>query len=130
METKSVRQSVVILRNLDIGRANEIALGARASAAWFVARLLEMHDGRPVYPMEFSPPEIAWFSGESVMSVHAADYEATLRDLYFRAKKAGLEVHRICRCIGSNLTPTLMAVAVGPDFAESITTVIGNLPPY
>lgn len=132
----NVKQAIVIRKDLKMRRGKECAQAAHASMAWLTRRLTaEDHGsfgGAYLYSILLSKAEEAWVKGAFAKITLQVETEQELRELYNRAKDAGLEAQLI---IDSGRTefngiPTATAVAIGPDEAEKIDKITGDLKLY
>jgi PTH2 family peptidyl-tRNA hydrolase len=143
----NVKQVIVIRKDLKMRRGKEIAQGSHASMAWLTRRLVSN-----AYSMEHTAPEDAegylfrpdhgayffteaeheWITGAFAKVTLQVSSEEELRSIYQKAKNAGLEAHLI---IDSGRTefdgvPTATAVGIGPDEADKINEITGELKLY
>lgn len=135
----SVKQVIVIRRDLKTRRGKEISQGAHASIAWMTTRFAERHNpisedlgGGAVCVADFSAAEWEWVKGNFRKIVVVVNSKQELLDLCAAAKEAGL----VCELIeDSGLTefggvPTLTAAAFGPDYDENLDPITGHLVLY
>lgn len=132
MTDQKAKQVIVIRRDLGMRRGKEIAQGAHASMAWLTSRLRsEDAEGRWVFPAHLSLAEITWIKGHFTKIVCQVPDQAELVAIYQAAKDAGLNAYLIT---DAGLTefkePTMTAVGIGPDWAEDIDKVTGELKLY
>lgn len=130
----NAKQVIVIRKDLKMRRGKECAQASHASMAWLTRRLTAKsltahHRG---YEVVLTPVEEAWVKGAFAKVTLQVNSEDELRDIYQRAKTAGLEAHLI---IDSGRTefdgvPTATAVGIGPDEAEKIDKITGELKLY
>lgn len=130
----SVKQVIVIRKDLRMRRGKEIAQGAHASMAWLAHRLSEdsYPAGRTVLKGDFSDAEMQWLSKLFTKITCQVNSEEELNVVYLQARAAGLEAHRI---VDAGMTefggvPTATAVAVGPDWVPLVDAVCGKLALY
>ncbi len=136
---QSVKQVIIIRKDLHMRRGKEIAQGSHASIAFMTERLLphrrmmhELQDGSTCLHGSFSPAEMSWIQGNFRKICVVVNSEEELRKVYQAAKDAGLVAEII---EDSGLTefggvPTVTAVAIGPDYDEKIDPVTGHLVLY
>lgn len=132
-EARPTKQVIVIRRDLRMRRGKEIAQGAHAATAWLTARVLTtMSPNGAVAQVLLSPAERAWLISSLRKVTVKVNSEEELVAAYQKALDAGLEVHLIT---DSGLTefggvPTRTCLAVGPDYADLIDPVTGDLELY
>jgi peptidyl-tRNA hydrolase, PTH2 family len=127
MEAKQV---IVIRRDLKMRRGKEIAQGSHASLAWLRERTLE-HRDRP-RPTRLSKAELAWLNGAFAKVVcHVPDEDALL-NVAKRAAEVGVMTHVITDAGRTEFggVATITALAVGPDWADRVDEVTGQLKLY
>lgn len=122
-------------------RGKEIAQGSHASMAFLTRRLLAASAlGGPAPavagegPLEslFTPAELGWMRGGMAKICLQVDSEAVLVALHDKARAAGLSAELI-RDSGKTEfggVPTLTCLAIGPDEAERVDAVTGELRLY
>lgn len=123
----NIKQVIVVRKDLNMRKGKMCAQVAHASMKFLVdnneaERPTDLH-------VQLSPPEAAWLSGSFTKVVVSVDSEDELRDLVLKAQLAGVEVNPI---IDSGKTefngvPTLTCAAFGPDEADVIDPITGNL---
>jgi|SRR5277367_448683 len=132
----SVKQVIVIRRDLKMRRGKEIAQGAHASMAWLTYRLAsasQVYSKKWVEPRPaFTKVEWAWINGVFKKVTCQVQTEAELRELVDAASFLGVEAHLIT---DSGLTefngiPTVTACAIGPDYDDAINQITGKLELY
>jgi len=126
----SVKQVIVIRKDLHCRRGKEIAQGAHAAGAWLINRLRV--DDQWVFPARLSIAEIDWMKTGFRKICVVVNSEEELTEVYCNAKDAGL-VAEIIEDEGVTEfggVPTLTAVAIGPDYDEKIDPVTGKLTLY
>lgn len=140
-EGREVKQVIVIRRDLGMRRGKEIAQGAHAAMAWLSRRLeyepayVSLLKGRGrVIParVRLSEPEAAWLRGAFTKVTCQVDSLAALQDLVVTAQNAGVQAHVITDAGRTEFggVPTVTALAVGPDWADAVDEVTGNLKLY
>jgi PTH2 family peptidyl-tRNA hydrolase len=131
-EHPSIKQVIVIRRDLRMRRGKEIAQGAHASMAFLarrVARVLRDEDdgADSAAELAFWPEAHAWLLGHFTKVVLQAPDLETLRRVEAEALARGLEVNVITDRGLTEFggTPTITALAVGPNRADAIDAVTG-----
>lgn len=136
IDTRPVKQVIVIRRDLKMRRGKEIAQGSHASIAWLTSRLMmfTVPDDPDVVGVRgyLSPAEHEWVRGNFRKICVVVRSEAELLDIVKKAEAAGLVAELIQ---DSGLTefagvPTYTAAAIGPDYDENIDPITGELELY
>lgn len=137
----NAKQMIIIRKDLKMRRGKEIAQGSHSSVAHLTRRIVDLvsrydgvksNDVGNLIRSHFSDAEWAWMGGAFAKITLQVESEAELRDVFQKAKEAGLEAHLI---IDSGRTefdgvPTATAVGIGPDEVEKINKVTGHLKLY
>jgi PTH2 family peptidyl-tRNA hydrolase len=131
---EDIKQIIVMRSDLGMRKGKMIAQGAHASMMFLTKRLEDMDGDADVVDRSFglvlTPEEIMWVKGSfKKICVYVKD-EAQLLEVFEAAKKAEIEVNLVT---DSGLTefkgvPTNTCIAIGPDRAEKIDQITGNLP--
>jgi peptidyl-tRNA hydrolase, PTH2 family len=133
---RPVKQALIIRRDLHMRRGKEIAQGSHASMAFLTRRILDA--SVPAVPGEsplaglFTPAEIQWMRGGMAKICLQVPSEADLVSLHDKARAAGLSAELI-RDSGKTEfggVPTLTCLAIGPDEADKVDAVTGDLKLY
>ena len=134
-----IKQVIVIRKDLKMRRGKEIAQGAHAAMAFMAIRIQKaaLHSSlgnrpHPAVNDLFSAAQWEWIEGNFAKVCCQVNSEDELKELYEKAKAAGLEAHTIT---DSGLTEfggvsTLTALAIGPDSDEKIDPITGHLGLY
>jgi len=131
----SVKQIIVMRKDLKMRRGKEIAQGSHASISFLVKRLeyrdklLEAHE---YHGALFSKAEHQWMEGSFKKVCVQVNSEQELLDIHHKALQAGLVSHLIT---DSGLTEfngvaTNTCCAIGPDYDNKIDVITGKLPIY
>jgi PTH2 family peptidyl-tRNA hydrolase len=153
-ENRSVKQVIIMRKDLKLRRGKEIAQGAHASIAWLTSRLVFLESPPKTCPTPICPhiesdpdcdgglPEEAdavfsraerqWLKSSFRKITLQVDSEEALIEVLMAAQDAGLEVNLIT---DAGLTefhgvPTKTCIAIGPDFDELIDPVTADLKLY
>jgi PTH2 family peptidyl-tRNA hydrolase len=130
----SIKQVIVIRKDLKMRRGKEIAQGSHASMAFITSRMQLMEDGNEnrTYGCEFSDNEIEWINGKYAKICLQVSSEEELQSVYDKAKSVGLKVHMITDAGATEFhgVPTKTCLAIGPDDAEKIDVVTKHLSLY
>ena len=127
----NVKQMIVIRKDLKMRRGKEIAQGAHASMTWLSYRIQDAIEGNPVASY-FNQEEEAWLFGPFTKICLRVDSEEELHEVHKKALEAGLLSYM---CVDSGKTefdgvPTPTCVAIGPNEAEKIDEITGDLKLY
>lgn len=130
----TVKQVIVMRKDLNMRKGKMIAQGAHASVAFISRRLYIEHDrdeGSEYHHAQcgLKEQEKIWLKGSFTKVCVSVDSEEELLEIYKAAEKAELEVHLIT---DNGLTefggvPTKTCLAIGPDKAEKIDKITGHL---
>lgn len=128
----NVKQVIVIRKDLKMRRGKEIAQGSHASMAFLVQRLDRICVGDEDAYVRLSPSEWQWLDGKFTKVCLQVDSEEALQAVYMKARAAGLEVHGVTDAGATEFhgVPTKTCLAIGPDEAEKIDAVTGDLKLY
>lgn len=139
MDTETVKQVIIIRRDLKMRRGKEIAQGAHAAMGWLLQRMTAKYlrpDGDPWAFVEervdLTAVEKQWVNGNFRKVVCQVNSEQELFDLYAAAGKTGL-VQFMVRDQGATEfhgVETVTALAIGPDYAEKIDPITQHLKLY
>lgn len=118
----SIKQVIVIRKDLKMRRGKEIAQGSHASMAF----LLKNH-----YRLDSKVVQ-KWVSGGQTKVTLCVNSEEELLEIYNRAKENNLDVHLITDAglTEFNGVPTKTCLAIGPDEADKINKITGQLKLY
>jgi PTH2 family peptidyl-tRNA hydrolase len=125
-----VKQVIVVRHDLKMRKGKIGAQCSHASMKVFFDRF--KNEKKNVYSIKVSDEMNEWIQGAFTKIVVYVNSEEELLAIYDRAKEAGLP----CSLIKDNgLTefggvPTHTCIAIGPDKAEKIDLITGNLPLY
>lgn len=127
-----VKQVIVIRRDLKMRRGKEIAQGSHASAAWLMTAVGESLRDDGSATIELDPVAAAWVTGSWRKVAVQVRSEAELVELHERAVELGLRSHLVRDSGRTEFSgvPTLTALAIGPDLADRIDQVTGDLDLY
>jgi PTH2 family peptidyl-tRNA hydrolase len=123
---RRIKQVIVLRHDLKMRRGKQIAQGAHASMS-FICRRLQEHGS--VSLTDFSEVERAWLIGAFAKVCCRVDSEDELMAIHDKAVAAGLEVHLITDSGKTEFhgVPTRTCLAIGPDYAEKIDEITGEL---
>jgi PTH2 family peptidyl-tRNA hydrolase len=119
-----VKQVIVMRKDLKMRRGKEIAQGAHASMAFLAKKTLRKEI--------FTDAETAWLQGLFTKVCVRVDSEEALLAVAQAAEKEGIRVEVITDSGKTEFggIPTRTCLALGPDLAEKIDAVTGNLELY
>ena len=130
-----IKQVILMRTDLNMRKGKMIAQGAHASMMFLTRGLQDMDGEADVVDRRFAicltPEEIAWVKGDFKKICLRVESEAQLLHMHKAAQEAGLAS---CLCTDSGLTefkgvPTNTCVAIGPDHADKIDKITGDLKP-
>jgi PTH2 family peptidyl-tRNA hydrolase len=135
MSSVRTKQVIVIRRDLGMRRGKGIAQGSHAAMAFLTRRLadqLAAHAAGGTVAITVSEVEAQWLTISFAKVCLQVQSEEELIEVEARARAAGLEVHVV---VDSGRTefhgqPTRTCLAIGPDEAERIDAVTGDLKLY
>ncbi len=133
IDPASLKQVIVIRRDLNMRRGKEIAQGSHASMGFLVDAVVGACDpstGRGVVSLD--PVALAWMTTSNRKITLQARSEEELVDLHAKAGAAGLRSHLITDSGRTEFggVPTITALAIGPDSATAIDEITGHLAIY
>lgn len=137
----SVKQVIVFRRDLKCRKGKLLAQSGHAAMMFLSEQLRspEVDDNVRIFVKDkvqkivlLTQEQQAWFDGLFTKICLVVDGEAQLRDLYDKAKEAGLTAHMV---IDAGLTefagvPTLTCIAIGPHEASRLGPVTAGLDLY
>ena len=123
---RRLKQVIVMRHDLGMRRGKQIAQGAHAGLAFLMSRLRAAGN---LALDDLSPQQRQWLAGGSAKICCRVDSEEALLAVRDRAMDAGLEVHVITDSGRTEFggVPTLTCLAIGPDYAEEIDEITGDL---
>lgn len=133
----NVKQVIVIRKDLKMRRGKEIAQGSHASIAFLTRKIQSYAKNKGVdevsdFMKKMSDAELEWINGIFTKVCVTVNSEAELLEVEKKAKEAGLECHLITDrgLTEFNGVPTHTCLAIGPDEAEKIDLITGELKLY
>ncbi len=133
MSEREAKQVIVIRRDLGMRRGKEIAQGAHAAMAWLTDRLAHLSSWpEELFAVHLSEAQRSWISGSfTKVTCQVASLEE-LEEVHQKAVSAGVMCHVITDAGFTEFSgvPTVTALAVGPDWAQAVDQVTGNLKLY
>lgn len=128
-----VKQVIVVRKDLKMRRGKECAQVSHASMAWLSRAVTGAPEGKVDVRKLFSDPEWQWLTGPFAKVVLQVDSNEELRRVFGEAKRAGLKNVIMITDAGRTEfdgVPTQTCFAIGPDDAEKIDRVTGELKLY
>lgn len=121
-----IKQVIVMRHDLKMRRGKQIAQGAHASMSFICRRLQEAGS---VSLDGFTHAQRAWLTGSFAKVCCRVDSEEELMQIHDKALEAGLEVHLITDSGRTEFhgQPTRTCLAIGPDEADRIDPITGQL---
>jgi peptidyl-tRNA hydrolase, PTH2 family len=133
VDPATVKQVIVIRRDLHMRRGKEIAQGSHASGAW-LARLVgqSLNPGTGRAEVQLDATALAWITGSFRKVTLQVQTDEELLALHEKAAALGLRSELITDSGRTEFggVPTRTALAIGPDLAETIDRVTGELAIY
>lgn len=135
----SVKQVIVMRKDLKMRRGKEIAQGSHASMKWLVDRLEfkdwnqgDAPEGHSWHEVVLRDTERDWVDGLFTKICLQVNSEEELMEIHDKAVAAGLVV---CLITDSGATefngvPTKTCLAIGPDTSEKIDPITSHLKLY
>jgi PTH2 family peptidyl-tRNA hydrolase len=132
MAEREIKQVLIIRKDLKTRRGKEIAQGAH-SAMLFMLEAIKSHAGKKIKPEDmFTEEQWLWMNRPMTKITLQVDDEEQLMDVMKRAKKAGLTAWLVTDAGKTEFhgEPTRTALAIGPNYADEIDKVTGDLKLY
>lgn len=122
---RDVKQVIVMRSDLKMRKGKAVAQGGHAAMMWLAERV---RDGVCM----LSQPEAAWINGSFKKICVKVESEEDLIKYFNAAKEAGLMVRMVTDAglTEFNGVPTKTCIAIGPDWADKIDPVTGELETY
>lgn len=128
----SIKQVILIRKDLKMRRGKEIAQGSHAAMEFLVSRIRHQARSGAAVPVDLSATERAWISAGMGKVCLQVNSEEELLSHHQKAVELGLASHLIRDSGRTEFggVPTLTACAIGPDDALKIDQVTGDLKLY
>ncbi|MDA1232996.1 MAG: aminoacyl-tRNA hydrolase [Planctomycetota bacterium] len=125
-EPAKIKQVICMGHDLKMRRGKQIAQAAHASMSFIRRRLQERGT---VSMNDFSEAERTWLTGVFAKVCCRVDSEEELMAIHDKAVEAGLEIHLITDSGKTEFhgMPTRTCLAIGPNDAEKIDAITGQL---
>ncbi|MCB1851888.1 MAG: aminoacyl-tRNA hydrolase [Gammaproteobacteria bacterium] len=127
-----MKQVILIRKDLKMRRGKEIAQGAHAAMAFLVSQLQPHVGSEGEISIELSDVERFWILHGMAKVCLQVGSEQALIACHEQAQQQGLRSHLIRDSGRTEFggVPTYTACAIGPDLADRIDPVTGELPLY
>jgi len=124
----SVKQVIVIRRDLKMRRGKEISQGSHAAMMWLSERLRRFMYGNP----HLTEEEMEWMAGTFTKITLQVDSEEALLEIFNKARDKGLTAFLVTDSGKTEFdgVPTITALAIGPHEAEKIDEITKDLKLY
>jgi PTH2 family peptidyl-tRNA hydrolase len=121
-----IKQVIVMRHDLKMRRGKQIAQGSHASMSFICRRLQQAGS---VSLDGFTDAQRAWLTGSFAKVCCRVDSEEERMQIHDKAVEAGLEVHLITDSGRTEFhgQPTRTCLAIGPDEADKIDAITGQL---
>ena len=125
-DTKQIKQVICVRHDLKMRRGKQVAQASHASMS-FLTRRLQMYGHTSL--ANYSRPVREWVMGSFAKVCCRVDSEEELLEIRDKAIEAGLEIHLITDSGKTEFhgEPTNTCLAIGPDYAEKIDPITGEL---
>jgi len=125
-----IKQVIVLRKDLNMRKGKMVAQGAHASIGAVIGDSYKRNECKSFLILDLDGPMKEWLGGTFTKICVSVDNEAELLEIYNRARNARL---RNCLIQDNGLTEfngvkTYTAVAIGPNEADEIDEITGNLP--
>ena len=131
--SSDVKQVIVMRRDLGMRKGKMIAQGSHSAMVW-MAQLIREHSDPYNHPstIQLTKAQSEWIHGNFAKICVKVEGERELMEIARAATKAGLDVHVITDAglTEFNGVPTKTCLCIGPDYAEKIDPITGNLELY
>lgn len=129
---KRIKQVILIRKDLNMRRGKEIAQGAHASMEFLITQLRDLETISPSNSVVLSTEERQWIQGAMAKICLRVESEQALLQYHQSALQHGLKSFLICDSGKTEFSgvSTYTACAIGPDDAQRIDQVTGQLIPY
>lgn len=128
--SKIIKQVILIRRDLRLKKASIAAMAAKMSSKFiFDNNLSERSD---ILQVELTLQEAEWLAGPETRIVLGVSSENALKSLVFKAELAGLSCCTLTSAsqeeeMKNDFMEEVICASIGPDEAEKIDEITGNL---
>lgn len=132
--SKSLKQVVVVRRDLRLRRAALAALVAKASSKFIFDN--DTSEQLDKLAVELTPYEAEWLQNDGTLVIVGVASENALKSLVFKAEIKGVPCYTVEKRVGDDVksdssefseTVQMVAIALGPDEIDKIDEITGNL---
>lgn len=123
-----LKQVIVVRRDLRLKKASIAALVAKASSKFIFDN--DFSERGDVLQVDLTQQEAEWIAGPATRIVLGVTSESALKQLIFKAELEGLSCYTVTNSHQEDsdaVLDELLCVAIGPDDAEKIDQITGNL---
>ena len=125
----NLKQVILIRRDLRLKRAAVAAMAAKVSCEFLIDN--NVSERGDVLKVNLTPQESDWLLGNSTRIILGVSSEDNLKSLLFKAELAGLSCYSMTGSQSKNDSDLnyeeVLCAAIGPDDAERIDEITGNL---
>ena len=127
-----IKQVILIRKDLKMRRGKEIAQGSHASMEFLIDQIRQADINKQAVNITLTKLEQLWLSHGTAKVCLQVNTEKELVDYHDKARRLGIKSHLIKDSGRTEFggTPTLTACAIGPDEAERIDSITGELKLY
>ena len=127
VENRPTKQVIVIRKDLNMRKGKTAAQASHSSISFLLKRIT----GKKT-ELKLSDVELEWIQTGQTKVCVSVDSEKELLDVFSDAKNAGLEVNLITDAGRTEFggVPTKTCLSIGPDYADKIDKITGNLKLY
>ena len=124
----TLKQVIIVRKDLNMRKGKMAAQAAHASTKVLTNRIWQLPGGMEKWTIALDENMEKWIFGLSTKIVVGVDSEKELMELYIAAQLADLP-HALIQDAGKTefKEPTYTALAIGPDCAEKIDKLTGDL---
>lgn len=128
----TIKQVIVMRKDLNMRRGKEIAQGSHASMAFLIKYIKQEAGSGLIYSYDMTEAEVLWLEGNHRKITLQVNSEEELLVIYKRAQESNLEVHLITDAglTEFNGVPTNTCIAIGPDYSSKIDPITKHLKLY
>jgi peptidyl-tRNA hydrolase len=134
--SKSLKQVVVVRRDLRLRRAALAALVAKASSKFIFDN--DTSEQLDKLAVELTPYEAEWLQNDGTLVIVGVASENALKSLVFKAEIKGVPCYTVEKRVADDVksdspelefpeTVQIVAIALGPDEIDKIDEITGNL---
>jgi len=124
---QDVKQVIVVRKDLNMRKGKTAAQASHSAISFLLKRIT----GKKT-ELKLSDVELEWIQTGQTKVCVSVDSEKELLDVFADAKNAGLEVNLITDAGRTEFggVPTKTCLSIGPDYADKIDKITGDLKLY